>query len=108
MEEFTGTVTGPALLFVNVSWCGHCKRAQPAMGQVAEAMGAAVPVISVDGDRHQAFVRERLGVESFPTILYLDAAGNTAKFEGERTPQQIMDFVCQHSSTPHGFCRRRQ
>ena len=106
MQTFTGTVRGPALLYVNVQWCGHCRRAAPIMNQVAAAMGTAVPVISVDGDAHEAFVRTTLGVRSFPTILYIDPAGNTRTFEGERTPQAIMDFVCQHASTPHGFCRR--
>ena len=105
MQEFTGRVSGPALLFVHVDWCGYCQRAKPIMEQVAAATGTAVPVLAVNGDQHEQFARQ-LGVKSFPTIIYVDPAGQMDTFEGERTPQQIMNFVCRHTSNVHGFCRR--
>ena len=106
MREFDGRIDGPALLYVNVDWCGYCKKAKPMMEKLSDMLGTAVPVISVNGDRHKA-VTKQLGVASFPTILYIDPQGNARTFEGERTLETILGFVCTHSANAFGFCSRR-
>jgi thioredoxin-like negative regulator of GroEL len=82
----------PALLFVNVSWCGHCTRAKPLMEKVATALGSTVPVLSVDGDKNKALAQQ-LEVQSYPTILLATKEG-AITFLGERTFDQIIGFVC--------------
>ena len=106
MREFDGRIDGPALLYVNVDWCGYCKRAKPMMDKLSDMLGTAVPVISVNGDRHKA-VTKQLGVTSFPTILYIDPQGAARTFDGERTIEAILGFVCTQSSNAFGICKRR-
>ena len=108
-REVNGSLQAPSLLYVNVTWCGHCKRARPTLETVSEMLGSSVPVVSVDGDRHKQFT-ESLGVSSFPTILFVDSAGHLVKFEGDRTVNQLVGFVCEHSTQGKGtysFCNLR-
>lgn len=104
IRDYAGSVVAPSLLYVNVTWCGYCRKARPVMEQVANQLGTTVPVISVDGDQHEGFVKS-LGVRSFPTILYVDAAGKMTKFDGDRTVNQLVGFVCSKvSKGTYGFC----
>ena len=74
------------------------------MEQVGNTLGSTVPVISVDGDQHEIFTKA-LGVKSYPTILYVDAQGHMTKYEGERSVQNIVGFVCSKAAKGHyGFC----
>lgn len=93
----------PALLFVNVTWCGHCVAAKPTLEKVARALGSTVPVYSIDGDLRKRLVEE-LGVKSFPTILFADNNGIHA-FEGERTFDNLVGFVCQYASSGT-YCKK--
>ena len=96
-----GAIPTPALLFVKADWCGHCKKAAPVLRQVGDMLGAAVPTLAIDSDAHKAMVAQ-LGVKSFPTILFADDAGQMHVFEGERTPNAIVGFVCSHVTKSRG------
>lgn len=96
---------GPALLFVNVDWCGHCKAAKPIMEQVSGVLGSIVPVYSVDGDK-RTDLAQALGVKGFPTIFYVAEGGARYEYTGDRTPDAITSFVCHNSAERHQFCRR--
>lgn len=96
---------GPALLYVNVTWCGHCRALKPTMEQVAGVLGSVVPVYSVDGDSRDDLT-SALGVKGFPTIVYVDAGGKRFQYTGERTLDAITSFVCHNSSQRHEFCKR--
>ena len=98
----------PNLIFVGVEWCKFCKQAKPIMDDVARALGTTVPVYYVDADKHEA-VAKSLKVQSFPTIYYATDAG-VYKFEGERNVNNLVGFVCEHSTTgseAHSFCTKR-
>lgn len=98
---------GPALLFVNVSWCGHCTRARPVMEKVSGVLGSIVPVYSVDGD-DRSDLTKALGVKSYPTILYITPGGakyTYAEYTGDRTVDGIASFVCNFDRTRQ-FCRK--
>jgi thioredoxin-like negative regulator of GroEL len=104
IQDFAGAVVAPSLMYVNVPWCGYCRKAKPIMEEVGATLGTTVPVISVDGDQHEIFTKA-IGVRSYPTILYVDAEGKMTKFEGERTVQNIVGFVCSKASKgTYGFC----
>lgn len=96
---------GPALLYVNVQWCGHCKAARPIMEQVSGVLGSVVPVYSVDGDERSDVARA-LGVEGYPTIVYIDEGGSRYEYTGDRTREAITSFVCHNSARRHQFCRK--
>ena len=96
---------GPALMYVNVEWCGHCKAAKPVMNKVATVLGSVVPVFSVDGDERKD-IAKALGVSSYPTIIYIDEAGKRFEYQGDRTVDALSSFVCHNSSARHKFCKR--
>lgn len=93
----------PSLVFVNVSWCKYCKEARPVLDKVASALGWNVPVYSLDADKNPDVAKE-LGVASYPTIFFASNDG-FRKFEGERTYDQLIGFVCESStSNAYSFC----
>ena len=100
-------IRGPALLYVNAKWCGHCKNTRPVMQDVAQILGSVVPVYDVDSDANADLISQ-LGskVEGFPTIIYKN--GNSLKVFGtERSVDNIQGFVCDQDSSP-GFCATRR
>lgn len=97
----------PSLVFVGTEWCRYCQQAKPIMENVARALGTTVPVYFVDADKHE-MLSKSLNVQSFPTIFYATENG-MYKFEGERTVNNLVGFVCEHShgSEAHSFCTKR-
>jgi thioredoxin-like negative regulator of GroEL len=98
----------PSLVFVGVEWCRYCQQAKPIMNDVASALGTPVPVYFVDADKHKTLAAS-LGVKSFPTIFFVTDAG-IYTFTGERTVNNLVGFVCEHSngSTAHSFCTAKK
>jgi thioredoxin-like negative regulator of GroEL len=101
------SASAPSLIFVGVEWCKFCQQAKPIMNDTARALGTAVPIYYVDADKHEA-LSKALQVQSFPTIFYATDAG-VFKFEGERTVNNLVGFVCEHStgSEAHSFCTKK-
>ncbi len=95
---------GPALLYVNVSWCGHCRATRPIMEKVSGVLGSIVPVYSIDGDERDDLTAA-LGVQGYPTIIYVSNTGSRYTYEGPRTVDAITSAVCQYDES-HGFCAR--
>lgn len=95
---------GPALLYVNVKWCPHCRSARPIMERVSGILGSQVPVYNIDGDTRDDLV-QALGVTSFPTIIYVSSGGARYTYDGPRTQDAIASSVCHHSET-YPFCER--
>ncbi len=95
---------GPALLYVNVSWCGHCRAARPIMEKVSGVLGSQVPVYSIDGDA-RGDLAKALRVKGFPTIVYVAQGGARYPYDGPRTVDAIASAVCHHSEKYH-FCSR--
>lgn len=93
---------GPAVVAVLATWCGHCTRAKPELAGASERLGGAVPVLTVDADRHPALV-EAWGVQGFPTIFFVTSLGERHEYDGPRTAKAIADWACAES----GGCRRR-
>lgn len=91
----------PVLLFIKVDWCGYCRAAKPIMDKVASALGQTVTVRTVDGDADKQTV-EQFGVTSYPSI-FLITGSSIKKFEGERTFDNLIGFVCEHGTTGD-FC----
>ena len=96
---------GPALLYVNVKWCGHCKKTRPIMEKVSGVLGSVVPVYSIDGDERDDLVAA-LGVQGFPSIFYVSESGARYPYTEDRTVDAITSAVCQYSEDRHQFCRR--
>jgi thioredoxin-like negative regulator of GroEL len=95
----------PSLVFVGVKWCRHCQNALPVLKDVASIIGTVVPTYYVDAEKEPKLAAS-LGVDGYPTILFVNNNG-TVKFEGERTVDAIVGFVCKHSSRNNKFCMKK-
>ncbi len=105
MKPFEGRI-GPdgALYYVNVVWCGHCKRSRPVMQQLSQQLGLSMDVYDVDGDRWGDYLKRVMGPTaptSYPTILYIQD-GRVTTFNDERTLRNLTDFVCAMSGQCDG------
>lgn len=101
--DYDPTRHGAALLFFSMDTCPWCQRLKPTMETVAGTLGSVVPVYSV-GPEHP--LTEVMGVSGFPTIKYVDGMGTTASFEGARTADAIMAFVCNHAASRLSVCTK--
>ena len=84
-----------ALLYFSVGYCQYCKAFTPVWARTLALLDAfRVPVqareIKCDNDRQLA---GHYGVTSFPTVLLDDGSGRVYKYEGERRPQSILNWV---------------
>lgn len=77
------------------------------MEKTADVLGSVVPVYTVDADTHKAFSKN-LGVSSYPTIIFADASGTFHTYEGERTVNALVSFVCSKAATTgrYKFCTK--
>ena len=100
-------IPAPALLYVNAKWCPHCKTARPVLQEASCVLGSVVPVYDIDSDQNENVVRE-LGVNGFPTIIYMDAGRGMDTFKGDRMQQDaVTSFVCHKAACPGDMAKRR-
>lgn len=63
------------LLFFTASWCAPCHRIQPLLEKICRQNHTVVVLVVVDYDEFP-LVAEEFAVESLPTMILLDRAGN--------------------------------
>ncbi len=93
MRSWYPGVSGPAVIFVKADWCPHCQHAKPEMEQAAQILGNVIPMYSMDADKNSKAI-QRLGIQGFPTILFLSPQGDLQTYDGARKGQQVADWAC--------------
>jgi hypothetical protein len=72
------------------------------MEDLANTLGMSIPVVAIDGDRYGQYIQNVCGDVlkslSYPTILFASTDGEYTKFNGERTPENLISFACEHAS----------
>lgn len=86
------------LIFVYATWCKYCTATKPVIDQVEHALGSTILVERVDVDKQPA-VAKRLRANSFPTIILRDTKGKMHRYEGERTFDQLVGWICDISDS---------
>jgi hypothetical protein len=92
---------GVKMLLVHATWCPHCTSYLKsgvlartfARGGLGQDLGVAVELVDYDKETARA---ERYGVQSFPTVLAVDARSGKklAEFRGDRyDPGQLVEFA---------------
>lgn len=89
----------PVFVFYFADWCGHCTRVKPTWEKLPQLFGSRVHCVMFNVDQPGAApVLQREGVRSFPTIkLYVKGVAHV--YNGDRSRESLIDFVCQKSRT---------
>ena len=75
--------------------CGHCKTFAPIFDQVVSVLPAELDIYSIEVFDHR-FKLEKLGVDlnnGVPRLLVYDQSGGEHLFQGERTLDEVVNFV---------------
>jgi thiol:disulfide interchange protein len=82
----------PVMVDFYTGWCGWCKKLDAETYVDAQVISASAGFVSlkIDADVERA-IATRYGITGFPTILFLDPAGNEIhRVIGYRPPQQFV------------------
>jgi len=94
----TGAGGDYKLIMFGVDWCPHCVKAKPefqALGPKQTIAGHAVDLQVINPETEENPYKEKVKISGYPTVVLLDAAGNTTEYEGPRSTQGFQDFLAE-------------
>ena len=86
------------LIMFGVDWCPNCVKAKPefqALGPTQTIAGHAVDLQVINPETEENPYKEKVKISGYPTVVLLDAAGNTTEYEGPRSTQGFQDFLAE-------------
>jgi thioredoxin domain-containing protein 5 len=109
-EKKTRHLTGVVLMFH--PQCGHCVQMRPAWEIMKKRVPSNVKIVEIDGSEMSSsptLSRSMVGqqTEGFPTIMRLTNGKVVEKFSGERTPENLVEFVSKSASKSPSRKRKR-
>jgi thioredoxin domain-containing protein 5 len=109
-EKKTRHLTGVVLMFH--PQCGHCVQMRPAWEMMKKRVPSNVKIVEIDGSEMSSsptLSRSMVGqqTEGFPTIMRLTNGKVVEKFSGERTPENLVEFVSKSASKSPSRKRKR-
>ncbi|XP_043721676.1 protein disulfide-isomerase-like [Telopea speciosissima] len=82
------------LLEFYAPWCGHCKKLAPILDEVAVALQSDADVIIAKIDATANDIpTDTFDVRGYPTVYFKTASGNLSQYDGDRTKEDILDFI---------------
>ncbi|KAF7130493.1 hypothetical protein RHSIM_Rhsim10G0129000 [Rhododendron simsii] len=82
------------LLEFYAPWCGHCQKLAPILDEVAVSYENDPDVIIAKLDATaNDFPNDTFDVQGFPTLYFKTAGGNMLQYDGDRTKEDIIDFI---------------
>ncbi|KAL3638826.1 Thioredoxin-like domain [Castilleja foliolosa] len=75
-------------------WCGHCKKLAPILDEVALSFenDADILIAKIDATAND-IPQDIFEVKGYPAIYFTSSTGNMLKYDGDRTKQNIIDFI---------------
>ncbi|KAL9666728.1 hypothetical protein QQ045_001066 [Rhodiola kirilowii] len=75
-------------------WCGHCKKLAPILDEVALTFESDPNVIIAKFDATANDIPSNdFDVKGYPTLYFKSSAGNLSQYDGDRTKEDIIDFI---------------
>lgn len=82
------------LLEFYAPWCGHCQKLAPILDEVAVSFenDQDVVIAKLDATAND-LPDETFDVKGYPTLYFRTASGNILSYDGDRTKEDIIDFI---------------
>uniref|UniRef100_A0A7N0TR13 Protein disulfide-isomerase n=1 Tax=Kalanchoe fedtschenkoi TaxID=63787 RepID=A0A7N0TR13_KALFE len=75
-------------------WCGHCKKLAPILDEVALTFESDPNVVIAKFDATANDIpSNNFDVKGYPTLYFKSSSGNLSQYEGDRTKEDIIDFI---------------
>ncbi|XP_075501495.1 protein disulfide-isomerase-like [Primulina tabacum] len=92
------------LLEFYAPWCGHCQKLAPILEEVAISFEKDSDVLIAKLDATVNDVpNDSFEVRGFPTIYFRSASGNLSQYDGDRTKEDIIQFIQNNRDKPAGL-----
>jgi len=77
--------------------CGHCKSFTPEWDEFVKTYTGHVTLKKVEASE-AGDALEKYNIQGFPTVLFLDDAGNSQIYEGPRTSEGLNKFISENTN----------
>ncbi|KAL9687692.1 hypothetical protein QQ045_032099 [Rhodiola kirilowii] len=75
-------------------WCGHCKKLAPILDEVARTFESDPNVIIAKFDATANDIPSNdFDFKGYPTLYFKSSSGNLSQYEGDRSKEEIIDFI---------------
>ncbi|KAJ6920061.1 protein disulfide-isomerase [Populus alba x Populus x berolinensis] len=82
------------LLEFYAPWCGHCQKLAPILEEIAVLYQSDADVLIAKLDATANDIPgDTYDVKGFPTVYFRSASGKVVQYEGDKTKQDIIDFI---------------
>lgn len=89
-------VSQPGMLLVWAGFCGHCTRFKPVYSELDKKLGKGFQLMAIEDKKiTSAKLNSALGVQGYPTILWIDGSGRiSGSYNGDRSIKTLLDYIC--------------